>query len=241
MNTVSWLEHVAKGSPVVLMLVIMLAFFVDSLAVIGAVLPGDILLLVPAAAVGPSGSLFIIVGAVAGTVMGYSVSYLVGRRTGRAIRHSWLGRRVGARRWEQAERLLRGPAGRTLALVQFMPGLNYLIPLLAGTLHVPMKRFVQLTAVGAVAYATFYVSLGALAGETGEATGQSTGQIVALLTVSVTVAILGFTVLARAVRRMADEADPLPGEQVDEDAHNVADSQPCSATAFSTGTGSRCP
>jgi membrane-associated protein len=241
MDPVSWLEHVAKGSPGVLLVVVMLAFFVDSLAVIGALLPGDLLLLVPSAAVGPSGSLFIIAGAVTGTVAGYTLSYAVGRRTGNAIRHSWLGRRVGDRRWEQAEKLLRGPAGRTLALVQFMPVLNYLIPLLAGTLQVPLKRFVQLTASGALAYSIFYVSLGALAGETGEAIGESTGQLVALLLVSVTVAILGVTVLARAVHRMTEELDPLPDEPVDDDAQNVAHSEPCSATAFSTGTGSRCP
>jgi len=242
MDPVSWLEQVAKGSPALLLIVIMLAFFVDSLAVIGALLPGDLLLLVPSAAVGPSGSLLIIAGAVTGTVAGYTLSYTVGRRTGHAIRHSWLGRRVGDRRWEQAEQLLRGPAGRTLALVQFMPVLNYLIPLLAGTLHVPLKRFVQLTAAGALAYSTFYVTLGAVAGETGEAIGESTGQLVALLLVSVTVALLGVTVLARAVHRMTEKLDPLPGEQVDDDAQNVADSEPCSATtAFSTGTGSRCP
>lgn len=242
MDPVSWLETVADGSPFMLLFVVMLALFVDSLAVIGALLPGDLLLLVPSAAVGPSGSLIVVAGGVIGTVLGYTVSYTVGRWAGPAIRNSWLGRRVGDRRWLQAERLLRGPAGRTLALVQFMPVLNYLIPLLAGTLHVPMKRFVQLTSIGAVVYSSFYVSLGSLAGGTGEAIGDSTGRLVGLLVVAVTVAALGFTVLARAVHRMAEEQEPVPVEQVDDEPRNVADSAPCSAvTAFSTGTGSRCP
>lgn len=242
MDPVSWLENVADGAPLTLLFVVMLALFVDSLAVIGALLPGDLLLLVPSAAVGPPMSMIVIVGGVLGTVLGYSVSYTVGRWAGPAIRKSWVGRRVGDRRWLQAERLLRGPAGRTLALVQFMPVLNYLIPLLAGTLKVPMKRFVQLTSIGAVVYSSFYVSLGALAGGTGEAIGDSTGRLVGLLVVAVAVAALGFTVLARAVHRMAEEQEPVPGEQVDADAPNVADSSPCSATtAFSTGAGSRCP
>ncbi|MGH4015086.1 MAG: DedA family protein [Pseudonocardiaceae bacterium] len=242
MDPVSWVENVADGSPLVLLFVVMLALFVDSLAVIGALLPGDLLLLVPAAAVGPSGSLIVVAGGVTGTVLGYTVSYLVGRWAGPTIRSSWVGRRVGDRRWLQAERLLRGPAGRTLALVQFMPVLNYLIPLLAGTLRVPLKRFVQLTSIGAVVYSSLYVSLGTLAGGTGEAIGQSTGRLMGLLVVAVGVAALGFTVLARAVHRMAEEQDPCRGVQVDVEPRNVADSAQCSATtAFSTGTGSRCP
>ncbi|MGH8918077.1 MAG: DedA family protein, partial [Actinomycetes bacterium] len=164
---------------------------------------------------------------VIGTVLGYSASYAVGRRNGAAIRRSWLGRRIGPDRWVQAERLLRGPAGRTLALVQFMPLFNYLIPLLAGTLKVPPKRFVALIATGALAYSTCYVTLGVLAGGTGAAINDSTGRLVALLVVSVGVAGLGFTVLAAAVRRMAEEPNPASGEQVDGAAGNMAYSVPC--------------
>lgn len=227
MDPVSWLEHVAKVSPVLLLAVVVLVMFVDSLALIGALLPGDLVLLVPAAAVGTAGAPIVVAGAVIGTVLGYAASYAVGRRNGPAIRHSWLGRRVGSERWMQAERLLRGPAGRTLALVQFMPLFNYLIPLLAGTLKVPPKRFIQLTATGSLVYSCFYVSLGVLAGGTGEAINQSTGRLIALLVVSVGVAVVGFTVLAAAVRRLTEEQDPGPGEEVDGAPGNVADSVPC--------------
>jgi membrane-associated protein len=227
MDPVSLLEHVAKGSPVLLLVVVMLVMFVDSLALIGAMLPGDLLLLVPAAAVGPASAPVVVAGAVVGTVLGYTVSYMVGRRNGPAIRRSWLGRRFSSDRWLQAERLLRGPAGRTLVLIQFMPLLNYLIPLLAGALKVPPKRFIQLTATGALGYSCFYVTLGVLAGGTGEAINDSTGRLVALLVVSVVVAVLGFTVLAAAVRRMAEEPDPASGAKVDGSPANVADSVPC--------------
>ena len=40
---------------------------------------------------------------VIGTVLGYTVSYAVGRRNGPAIRHSWLGRQVRPERWKQAK------------------------------------------------------------------------------------------------------------------------------------------
>lgn len=227
MDPVSWLDHMAKGSPVLLLLVVVLVMFVDSLALIGAMLPGDLLLLVPAAAVGPASAPIVVVGAVVGTVLGYTVSYAVGRRNGPAIRRSWVGRRFSSDRWMQAERLLRGPAGRTLVLIQFMPLLNYLMPLLAGTLKVPPKRFIRLTAIGALIYSCFYVTLGVLAGGTGEAINDSTGRLVALLVVSVAVAVLGFTVLARAVRRMAEESNLTPDEKVDGAPGNVADSVPC--------------
>jgi membrane-associated protein len=225
-DPVSWIEHMAKASPVLLLVVVVLVMFVDGLALIGAMLPGDLLLLVPAAGVGLSGAPIVVAGAVIGTVLGYSVSYAVGRRNGPAIRHSWLGRRVRPERWKQAERLLRGPAGRTLALVQFMPLLNYLIPLLAGTLRVPPKRFIRLTATGALMYSTFYVALGVLAGGTGQAIYDSTGRLVALGVVSVVVAVLGFTVLAAAVHRMSEQDLPSDGK-VDGAPGNVADSVPC--------------
>lgn len=227
MDPVSWLEHVAKGSPVLLLVMVMLVMFLDSLALIGALLPGDLLLMVPAAAVGLSGAPIVVAGAVIGTVLGYTVSYLLGRWSGPAIRRSWLGRRFGSDRWMWAERLLRGPAGRTLVMVQFMPLLNYLIPLLAGTLRVPPKRFILLTAAGALAYSSCYVSLGMLAGGTGERLDDSTGRLLALLVVSVVVAVLGFTVLTRVVRRMAEGQDRAPGEKVDAAPGNVADSVPC--------------
>jgi membrane-associated protein len=226
-DPVSWLEHMAKGSPVLLLVGVALAMFLDSLALIGALLPGDLLLMIPAAAVGPAGAPIVVAGGVIGTVLGYTVSYMLGRWSGPAIRRSWLGRRFGSDRWMQAERLLRGPAGRTLAMVQFMPLLNYLIPLLAGTLQVPRKRFILLTATGALAYSSFYVSLGVLAGGAGERLDASTGRPLALLVASVVVTVLGFTVLTRMVRRMAEEEDPAPEGKVDAAPGNVADSMSC--------------
>ncbi|MGH3989550.1 MAG: hypothetical protein ACRDTZ_19920, partial [Pseudonocardiaceae bacterium] len=82
MDPVSWLEHVAKVSPVLLLVVVVLVMFVDSLALIGALLPGDLVLLVPAAAVGTAGAPIVVAGAVIGTVLGYTLSYAVGRRNG---------------------------------------------------------------------------------------------------------------------------------------------------------------
>jgi len=226
-DPVSWLEHIAKGSPLLLLVVIVLAMFLDSLALIGALLPGDLLLLIPAAAVGPAGSPIVVAGSVIGTVLGYTTSYTLGRWSGPAIRRSWLGRRFGADRWMWAERLLRGPAGRTLIMVQFMPLLNYLIPLLAGTLRVPRKRFILLTATGALAYSSVYVSLGVLAGGTGERLNDSTGRPLALVVVSVVAAVLSFTVLTKVVRRIAEKQNPAPGEKMDAAPGNVADSVSC--------------
>ena len=249
MDPVNWLENVAEGSLVVLLIMVTLALFLDSLAVVGALFPGDLLLLVPSAVVGLPESLIVVLGGVLGTVSGYTLSYSVGCRAGPAIRNSWLGRRVGEHRWVQAERILHGPAGRTLAFVQFMPVLNYLVPLLAGTLKVPLRRFVRLTSIGAMIYCSCYVFLGALAGGTGEAIGESTGRLVGLLAIAVTVAALGFTILTRAVHRVTEDDQDAggagvteAGTKVDVEPPNVAHSSPCSiATAFSSGTGSRCP
>lgn len=227
MNPVELLERISHATVAVLLLAVAIAVFVDSLALIGVLIPGDLLLLVPSAAVGTGRAWLVVVGSLIGTVLGYSVSYSLGSATGSAVRRSWVGRRIGGRRWRQAERLLRGPGARALVTVQFLPVLNCVLPLVAGTLRVPRWRFIRLTALGSVLWSGSYAMLGSVAGSTGVAIAGTGGQLVALVLVSLPAAIFGAMVLTRAAHRMAGPDRDDAEKRLDGSAVDVADSVTC--------------
>lgn len=134
----------------------------DTTAVVGLLVPSDALVLAASGAAGPSGAPLVALAAVAGTLGGWSLSWWLGRRFGARIRGSRPGRWIGASRWDTAERLLAGEGARLLLVVQFLPVVNALVPLLAGALHMPYPRFLAHAAAGTVAWAATYSTLGAL-------------------------------------------------------------------------------
>ncbi|MGH3979162.1 MAG: DedA family protein [Pseudonocardiaceae bacterium] len=227
MDPVELMERIANTSVPVLLLAVTIAVFIDSLALIGVLLPGDLLLLVPSAAVGPDGAWVIVVGSLLGTVLGYAVSYSLGQWSGPVVRRSWVGRRIGTRRWEQAEQLLRGPGARALLTMQFLPVLNCLVPLLAGTLQVPRWRFVRLTAAGSVLWSGTYAVVGSAAGHTGDAVADYGGQLVALVIVAVPAGLFSAVILTRATHRMAGRDQVQYPSRLDGDSCDMADSTSC--------------
>jgi undecaprenyl-diphosphatase len=104
--------------------------------------------------------------AVVGAILGDAVGYAVGRRWGRALQASALGRKVGAERWKTTEAFLhrRGPAavffGRWTALLRAM------VPSAAGMAHLPYRTFAIWNALGGTIWALTCAVGGYLAGET---------------------------------------------------------------------------
>lgn len=103
--------------------------------------------------------------AVAGAITGDAVGYGVGRRWGRGLQKTRLGRKVGAKRWATTERFLvrRGaPAvffGRWTALLRAM------VPSAAGMAHLPYRTFALWNALGGTLWAVSCVIGGYLAGD----------------------------------------------------------------------------
>jgi membrane-associated protein len=135
----------------------------DTTAVVGLLVPSDALLLTASAAAGPAGAPLVAAAAVVGTLTGWSLSWWLGTRFGPRIRGSRIGVRVGERRWSTAEALLAGRGARVLLVVQFLPVVNALVPLLAGSLRMPYRRFLAHACAGTVAWAAVYATLGAAA------------------------------------------------------------------------------
>jgi membrane protein DedA with SNARE-associated domain len=161
--------------------------------VVGAVVAGEVA--VTAGLVLPAATALVALGllANAGTVgiwpalatavgaawAGGTVAYHSGRRLGPGARTTRMGRRIGTRRWERADRLFARYGGRAVLLGQWVVVARTLVPRLAGMNGVPYRRFAAWHTPTAAVWAIWLVGasylLGAsydrLAGRVGHASG----------------------------------------------------------------------
>jgi membrane-associated protein len=194
-----------------------LMLVLETTILVGLVTPGEVVLLAAATTVGSAGEYAALAGVAAGaSLVGQTGGYLLGRRFGPRIRSSWAGRRVGGPNWARAEAMLRGGTGRTIAGSRFLAVAHSLVPVLAGTLRMPVRRFALYTAMGAVLWGVVYVGLGSAASAALRHAAHLVGPTVTGVAVTAVLAL----VVARAVRMRRAEAAtrrlPLPGAEPDE-------------------------
>jgi undecaprenyl-diphosphatase len=146
--------------------------------------------------------------AVVGAILGDAVGYAVGRRWGRALQATALGRKVGAERWRTTEAFLhrRGPAavffGRWTALLRAM------VPSAAGMAHVPYRTFAVWNALGGTVWALTCALGGYAAGETvGHYVSDIGWVVIALVVIAVVVHVI------RSRREKDETATSDPSER----------------------------
>ncbi|MER5425876.1 DedA family protein [Streptosporangium roseum] len=161
------LDMLGQLDPYLVGAVLLAVLALDGSLLIGAVLPGDAAIVVAGTALtGPAEIAVAAVAGVIGCYLGATGGWLIGRRYGSRVRHSRAGRWIGERRWARAERMATGEGGGpALAASYFLPVVNALTPVLAGTLGVPYSRFIRWALAGSVAWVSTYLVLGSLAGE----------------------------------------------------------------------------
>ncbi|MER5319132.1 DedA family protein [Streptosporangium roseum] len=161
------LDMLGQLDPYLVGAVLLVVLALDGSLLIGAVLPGDAAIVVAGTALtGPAEIAVAAVAGVIGCYLGATGGWLIGRRYGSRVRHSRAGRWIGERRWARAERMATGEGGGpALAASYFLPVVNALTPVLAGTLGVPYSRFIRWALAGSVAWVSTYLVLGSLAGE----------------------------------------------------------------------------
>jgi membrane-associated protein len=120
-------------------------------------------LLAGTTATAPARFLALVGVAVAGSLAGESVGYLLGRRFGDRLRTSRLGRRLGAGNWAKAEQFLNGRGGRAVFAARFVAVVHALLPVVAGAVRMPYRRFAGWAAAGSLAWSVLYVGAGAAA------------------------------------------------------------------------------
>ena len=141
--------------------------FLEASLFLGFVFPGETALVLGGVAASqdrlslPLAMALAVVGAIAGDAVGYGV----GRRFGPALQRSRLGQVVGQSRWTATEQFLRRRGGPAVFLGRFTALLRALVPSAAGMARLPYRTFAIWNALGGLVWATPFVLVGFLAGE----------------------------------------------------------------------------
>jgi membrane protein DedA with SNARE-associated domain len=182
------LLHLPAG--VVYLLVGILVFAEDALFV-GFFLPGETAAILGgvAASLGHVSLTLITVTVVAAAIAGDSVGYKVGARYGIRL----LSARPLQRRREQleaAEATLARRGGLAVFFGRFVAFLRAVTPFLAGTSHMPYRRFLAYNAAGGVTWGVGNVLLGYLAANSYAAIEKTAGRVAAIVVALLVIAAL---------------------------------------------------
>ena len=164
----TWLlDAVQSVDPILRTLIAGVAIMLETSVLIGLIVPGDTVVIVAATAVAsPLEGVLLVVAVVVGALIGESIGFWLGRLLGPAIRHSWLGRKIGEENWARSERYLLRRGGPAIFISRFLPVLHSLVPLTVGMSGYPYRRFLAWTIPACVIWSTLYISVGALAAGT---------------------------------------------------------------------------
>jgi membrane protein DedA with SNARE-associated domain len=102
---------------------------------------------------------------------GASILYVISRRLGRDIAHSWVGRLIHLtpERLDRAEGWFAGHGPVAIIFGRHVPGLRIPITVACGVLQVPYRLFAICVAISAAVWAGFWVGIGAVFGLRAEA------------------------------------------------------------------------
>ena len=157
-------DAVQSVDPVTRTLIAGVAVMLETSILIGLIVPGDTIVII--ASIGVQGiveAIAMIVTVVIGSLAGESIGFGLGRWLGPRIRRSWVGRRIGERQWERAEKYLQRRGGMAIFLSRFLPVLHSLVPLTVGMSTYSYRRFLAWTLPACIIWATAYVSITSLA------------------------------------------------------------------------------
>lgn len=149
-----------------LYVVVALLAAAESAALVGLVIPGEAALLVGGftASQGRVSLPLLVCVATIAAVIGDSIGYELGRHLGPHFRLTRAGRWVGEDRWSRAENFIERRGGPAVLIGRWVGLLRALVPFVAGTTHMPYRRFLVWNALGAVLWAPTVITAGYLAG-----------------------------------------------------------------------------
>jgi undecaprenyl-diphosphatase len=188
-------------NPELAILVAFLAAIVEAVAVLGVLLPGTPILMAVAGAAAMSGlSIWPIMAvAVLGAVLGDFVSFWLGERFSTRLRGVW----PFVRRPEllaQAEGFFARHGVASVALCRFLPVLRSTVPLVAGMVGMPRRRFLIANVLSACVWAPVHVLPAKYAGLSLDRLASGDWQPAALCLAAFAVVMAGGWFLHRTVR-----------------------------------------
>ena len=157
------LAAVASVDPVTRTLLASLFIMLETSFLVGLVIPGDTVVLISSTAItNLQEYIFMVVMVIIGSLTGETIGFFVGKYFGPKIRTSWLGRKLGPHRWEQAENYIDRRGGIAVFLSRFLPILHSLIPLTVGMTKMKYRTFIAWTSAACVIWTFVYVTLAAV-------------------------------------------------------------------------------
>ena len=158
--------HLLALPPWVALLVVFLLPALEASAFVGFVFPGEIALILGGvlAFQGVVPLWAVLAAGIGGAVIGDSVGYLIGRRWGRLLVDSTIGRFINQEHLDRGERYLAERGGKAVFLGRFTAALRVMIPGLAGMARLRYRTFLAYNVAGGLAWASMAVLLGYLAG-----------------------------------------------------------------------------
>jgi membrane protein DedA with SNARE-associated domain len=210
-DILNWLiETVQSVSPLLRNLLAGLAIMLETSLFVGLIIPGDTVVLVASTGVVDILDFFFLLGAVLlGSLLGETIGFFLGRFFGPRIRHSKLGKRLGEKNWELADRFVERRGGIAVAISRFLPVLHSLVPVVAGMTTMRYRVFISWTVAACAVWASAYVSVGYLARSAYE---QIAGQLkwgglafVAIILIFMIIVHFGKQKLEIAAEKMAED------------------------------------
>lgn len=192
------LAALAEVPPFALYLFTGLFMALETMVLIGLVIPGDVVVMLAASTVTDAARFGLLVALSSiGSLAGESIGYLIGRRFGYRFRYSRAGRWVGERNWVRTENFLRGRGVRALIGARFIAAIHAIAPVVAGAVGVPYRRFLLWMTTGSLIWSLVFVSVGTVAGASYREYGERFGWV----TYALFGVVLGAIVAIRMARR----------------------------------------
>ena len=184
--------------------------FLESLAVVGVLVPGALLMVAFGAAITLDYMAFwpTVAWAVAGAIAGDLLSFWLGYRFKDRLTRCWPLSR-------HPELLQRGIAffekhgGKSVALGRFIGPLRAIIPTVAGMLHMPTHRFLIANVISALAWAPVYLAPGIILGVSLELASEVAGRLAVLFLGTVLALYVLIVLLRFTYRRTLLQLDQL--------------------------------
>jgi membrane-associated protein len=154
--------------------------------------------------------------AAAGAFTGDNIAYLIGRRVGTQRWHWMRSQRMQAAfRW--AGRELKRRAASLIMVARFVPVGRVAVNLTAGATHFPHGKFIALTALSGVLWATYSVIIGLFFGQWFE-DNHLLGVVIAIVC-AVTIGIIIDRVVSKVRGPLPEEEKPVPRRTPEPPAH----------------------
>lgn len=181
---------------------------------IGLFLPGEAPLIIAGvlAYQGRVSLALMVLAACLGAVLGDSLGYWLGRRYGRRLETTKLGKKIGEQRWEKSRTYVRERGGKAVFLGRFVSIFRTLAPPVAGSAHMPYKRFLVWNVPAALLFATGLVMAGYLAGSSWHLVEEYVGQaslVIAIIVVVLVVVVVGAGWVAANYARLHNRIERL--------------------------------